>query len=97
MAVGRPVVATAGGGVPEIVRDGETGVLVPLDAPRRMAEAIRMLLDDPEHGQELGARAQLDVRQRFAADRFADRIQAIYERVAAPTGGRRARAVHPGR
>lgn len=97
MAVGRPVVATAGGGVPEIVRDGETGLLVPLDDPRRMAEAIRMLLDDPELGRQLGARAQLDVRQRFAADRFADRIQAIYERVAAPTGGRRARAVHPGR
>ena len=47
---GRPVVATAVGGVPEAVIHGETGLLVEPDAPDALAGAITTLLDDPETG-----------------------------------------------
>lgn len=46
LAVGSPVIATAVGGVPEVVRDGENGILVPPDDPGALADAIRRLLDD---------------------------------------------------
>ena len=47
MAAGKPVVATAGGGVPEIVQDGLTGLLVPMGDPQGMARAICRLLENP--------------------------------------------------
>jgi glycosyltransferase involved in cell wall biosynthesis len=47
MAAGKPVVATATGGVPGIVRDGETGILVPPLAPGALAAAVVRILGDP--------------------------------------------------
>ncbi|HXQ28659.1 MAG TPA: glycosyltransferase [Gemmatimonadales bacterium] len=53
----KPVVATRIGGIPEAVKDGETGCLVPPEDPPAMAEAITSLLRDPVHAASLGARA----------------------------------------
>jgi glycosyltransferase involved in cell wall biosynthesis len=63
MALGRPVVATTAGGIPEVVRDGEEGVLVPTDDPRALARALTDLIEDPERRARLG-----DAARRRAAD-----------------------------
>jgi glycosyltransferase involved in cell wall biosynthesis len=61
MAVGTPIIASRVGGIPELIRDGVDGVLVPPDDPERLAEAIRMLLID-DHLHEM---MSLSSRQRF--------------------------------
>jgi glycosyltransferase involved in cell wall biosynthesis len=79
MAAGKPVVATAVGGVPELVIHGETGLLVPagdLDALRR---ALADLLADPERARRLGKAGRERVRESFTAAAASDRILKIYE------------------
>jgi glycosyltransferase involved in cell wall biosynthesis len=78
-AAGCCVVASATGGLPEIIRDGETGVLVPPDDPAALARALAALADDPERRKALGAAAAEDVRSRFAPDLLAPRVMAIYD------------------
>ncbi|HEV2736717.1 MAG TPA: glycosyltransferase, partial [Longimicrobiaceae bacterium] len=65
-AAGCCVVASAHGGLPEIVRDGRTGVLVSPGDPRALAATLARLRDDPGHRERLGAAAADDVRARFA-------------------------------
>lgn len=74
--LGRPVAATEVGGVREIIRDGETGLVVPPSQPAALAAAIDRLLG-PD-GAMFGAHASSDARQRFAPDRFAEEISAAY-------------------
>ena len=78
-AAGLPVVAAAHGGLPEIVRDGETGTLVPPGDPAALARALRALADEPERARSLGDAAAADVRRRFALPRMLDELQARYE------------------
>ncbi len=54
MAQGKPVVATAVGGTPELVLDGETGLLVPPGDVDALADALADVLDDPERARRLG-------------------------------------------
>lgn len=82
-AAGCAVVASAHGGLPEIIRDGETGRLVPPGDPAALAQAAAELLDDPAQRDRLGARAREEVRRRFAAGRLLDDIQALYDSVTA--------------
>lgn len=82
-AAGLPVVASAHGGVTEIVRDGETGLLVaPGDAPA-LAAALAELAADPERARALGAAAKADVAARFDSNRMLAELQARYEALAA--------------
>ena len=66
MTHGMATVATAAGALPEIVRDMETGLLVPPEDPDAMAEACLRLIRDPGLAADLGARAHADVAERFA-------------------------------
>jgi glycosyltransferase involved in cell wall biosynthesis len=84
-AAGRCVVASAHGGLPEIVRDGETGVLFAPGDAAALARALRDLAEDPARRERLGAAAALDVRERFAPARFLDGLQSLYDRVAPRT------------
>jgi glycosyltransferase involved in cell wall biosynthesis len=59
--VGCPVIATAVGGVPEVVRDGENGILVPPGDPEALAGAIRRFFDDDEFRRRLTAAASESV------------------------------------
>jgi glycosyltransferase involved in cell wall biosynthesis len=81
MAERRPVVATSVGGTPEVVVDGETGVLVPPRDPNALAAALRRLLDDPELRARMGDAGFERVRERFTADAMTERVLAIYDEV----------------
>lgn len=78
-AAGLPVVAAAHGGLPEIVRDGVTGRLVPPGDHVALARALRELADDPAAARALGAEAAADVRERFALSRMLEELHALYE------------------
>jgi glycosyltransferase involved in cell wall biosynthesis len=80
MAAGLPVVATAVGGIPEIVEDGATGFLI--DAPPRpdrLAEVLAPLLERAELRRELGTAGRKRFEQQFTAERWAQRTRSIYE------------------
>lgn len=79
MSSALPVVATAVGGVPELVRDGETGLLVPSRDPKALAEALAKLLDSPCMRVALGEAGQSVIRRHFAiADKIRD-LEKVYE------------------
>jgi glycosyltransferase involved in cell wall biosynthesis len=80
-AAGVPVVAAAHGGLPEVIRDGETGLLVPPRDPNALAGALRRLADDPSLGERLAAAASADVRERFSRERMLREVQDLYERL----------------
>ncbi|HEV3211865.1 MAG TPA: glycosyltransferase family 4 protein [Acidimicrobiales bacterium] len=86
-AVGRPVVATAVGGLAGVVLDGVTGVLVPPRDPAALAAAIQGLLDDPARAAAMGAAGRTHAATysvRLAAPRFDDLLAAMVERHRAP-------------
>jgi glycosyltransferase involved in cell wall biosynthesis len=86
MASRLPVVATAVGGIPEVVADGETGLLVPPRSPEALAEAILRLHDDRALARRLGNRGHEVVHEKFSAESMARRIIEIYERIARKKG-----------
>jgi len=73
MAARRPVVATAVAGTPEVVRDGETGLLVPPGAPDALAAALAQLIADPVRRRQMGERGRRRVEQLFEASVSLDR------------------------
>lgn len=83
MACGTAIVATAVGGNPELIRDGETGVLVPPSDPAALALAIRELLADPRRREKLGRAARAAVETNHRIETAAARTADIYRRVAA--------------
>jgi len=80
MAYGRPVVASAVGGLLDLVRDGETGVLVPARDPHALRAAIERLLADAELRARLGTAAREHVRELCDWDRVTAETIAVYER-----------------
>src|SRR5690348_1742275 len=88
MANGTPIVATAVGGIPQMVLDGETGVLVPPRDPEALAGAIEHLLVDPERRAVLAAAAANRLSE-FRIDAVARRFADLYETLAAEAGLRK--------
>ncbi len=82
MAAARPIVATTAGGIPEVVADGETGVLVSPRDSRALANAILALLRDPGRRAELAAAGRARVKRQFSDQRMVDATLAVYERLA---------------
>lgn len=78
MAAGRPVVAAAVGGIPEMVRDGDTGLLINPRDPARYADAIERMLDHSEESAAIGARAAAHVRREFAVEKMVDAYRRLY-------------------
>lgn len=83
MLAGRPIVATAVGGVPELIEDRTTGILVPPGDPGALARAIRELAGDEALRGRLASEARRQAVERFAAKRFAEQIGEFYEKVLA--------------
>jgi glycosyltransferase involved in cell wall biosynthesis len=78
MAAGRPVVATRVGGVPDVVRDNETGILVPAGDADALAGALRALLAAPAHGTRLGAAGRAFAHAEHHETRVIPRLAAWY-------------------
>jgi glycosyltransferase involved in cell wall biosynthesis len=83
MASARPVVATPVGGTPELVTDGETGLLVPPRDPDALAAALRRLLADADLRRRLGEAGERRAREEFSLDAMCSRVLAIYDEVVA--------------
>jgi len=82
-ACGLPVVAGNSGGVPDAVRDGETGFLVPAEDPAAFADAISRLLGDPGLARRVGAAGRRAVETYFNWDRVVRDLRAIESEVVA--------------
>jgi N-acetyl-alpha-D-glucosaminyl L-malate synthase BshA len=81
MACGAPVIASRAGGLPEVIDDGETGILCDVGATDAMAEAgVRLLTDDDLHARIAGA-ALRAAEQRFSADVVVPSYESYYQRV----------------
>ena len=101
MACATAVVATATGGIPEVVEDGVTGLLVPFDpvddpsrVPREpevfaaaIAERVNRLLGDPSEAKRMGVAGRERAVEQFRWDRIAEQVRALYQRLVPAQGG----------
>jgi len=92
MRAGLPVVVTAVGGLPEAVRPGLDGYLVPPRDPESFARAVRQLLNDRSRAEQMGLRARERVLSCFSIERTADRMASLYSRLVRGSGGGISRA-----
>lgn len=83
MAAGLPVIATASEGALEIIEDGVTGKLAPIDDANALAHTINDLLDNPLERSRLSHNAQLAARERFSLERMARDTERVYREVLA--------------
>ncbi|MCT1866076.1 glycogen synthase [Dermabacter sp. p3-SID358] len=95
MACGIPVVGTATGGIPEVIVDGETGILVPIDQVQDgtgrpvnpdkfvgdLSDALNEMIANPERARAWGKAAQQRAQERFSWESIADRTLEVYEAV----------------
>ncbi len=82
MAASRPCLATRVSAIPEVVVDGETGLLVPPDDPSALAEGLVRLAGDPALRARLGAAGSARITERFGLDRMVEETLAVYRGVA---------------
>ncbi len=78
MAAERPVVATEIGGIPEVVNDGETGLLVPPGDAEALSKAIIELLRNPKKTKEMGVKGRTRVKEKFTTKKMLSEIEHVY-------------------
>ena len=76
-----PAVASRVGGIPEVVVDGQTGLLVPPDDPAALAHAVTTLLGDPDRRRAMGQAAHTHALARFTIRRHVDGVEGVYAEV----------------
>lgn len=86
LAVGKPVVATNSGGIPEMITDGENGLLVPAKNPSALADAISEMLADAVKAERMAARGPELVEARFSIEAMVAGNINVYERILSPHG-----------
>jgi N-acetyl-alpha-D-glucosaminyl L-malate synthase BshA len=79
-----PSVSTCVGGIPEVVEDRESGVLVPAGDAAALAKALEALIEDETWRHTLGRAAQARARERFSAEAIVPRYEALYRRLTSP-------------
>lgn len=82
MAAARPLVASSVGCLPELVKDGETGLLVPPNDSNALAAALEKTLKDPGGARRMGINARLRAEREFGEDCMAEKLEDLYLRVA---------------
>ncbi|MBA4300746.1 MAG: glycosyltransferase family 1 protein [Cyclobacterium sp.] len=75
MAAGKPVVATRSGGASEMVKDGETGFLIPISSVEKGVEALEMLIQDTDLRQKMGKEGRRRVLEEFSLEAFEEKIK----------------------
>jgi len=92
MAAGLPVVATRVGGLPQLVDEGRSGLLVPRRNPAALAAAIASVITDHELARAMGERGRTRQRAEYSSEAMAARVYALYDKLLADArSGRRAR------
>lgn len=86
MALGKPVVAHAVGGIPDVLRDGQEGLLVPPHHPQLMVQALATLIGDAPLRKQMGARALARVRAHYSAEALARAYEKLYQDAMAEHG-----------
>lgn len=84
MLAGLPVIATCVGGLPELVKDGVTGILVPPRDPTALHHALGQLLSDEKLCQRLGIAGQRRALERFTVERLIAQVRDLYHRALEP-------------
>lgn len=79
--LGKPLVATTIGGLPEICRNQETGILIPPHSPKDVAAAVLHLFDEPEKRSLFGTRAHQLVENKFTLQHTLDQMEQVYEKI----------------
>ncbi len=80
-AAGLPVVASKVGGLPSLIEDGVTGLLVPPENPELLAEAILVLLKNLDHAKQMGEKARAFVQNKFSADIMVEDTLLVYGQI----------------
>lgn len=80
MARGKPCISTRVSGIPELVRDGESGMLVEPNSPRELADAIRKILESPELANKMGKAGREQVERLFSLSKQAQLMRKEFER-----------------
>ncbi len=83
MAVGVPVVACRAGGIPEAVKDGDTGLLAKPGDPQALAAAVERMLDDKQLARKSASRAKEKIAREFTVERMVKKTLEVYETLAA--------------
>ncbi|MFQ5813182.1 MAG: glycosyltransferase family 4 protein [Anaerolineae bacterium] len=86
LALARPVVGTKVGGIPEVIKHGETGFLVPPKDSKGLAEAIIQVLRNPEEAASLGERGRELVSREFNVETMVQKVAAVYAEVLSGVG-----------
>jgi glycosyltransferase involved in cell wall biosynthesis len=81
MCFGCPSVSTRVGGIPEVVEDKESGLLVPAGDVAALTQALEALIHDAPRRRALGRAAQARARERFSAEVIVPRYEALYRRL----------------
>lgn len=79
MAAERSVVATDIGGIPEVVNNSETGLLVPPGDPKALSKAIIELLQDPSRAKTMGEKGRIRVKEKFTVKKMLSEIENVYQ------------------
>ena len=80
-AMGLPVVASRVGGIPSLIEDGKTGVLVEPENPDELAEAIIKLFQDRARSKKIGMAGREFIREAFSADKMLDKVVQLYQQL----------------
>jgi type III pantothenate kinase len=89
MASGKPVVATAAGGVLDIIKDGVNGLLVPCKDSKAMARAILQILSDRDKAENMGLAARRCVTEKFTIKQQVTAVQKLYDSILSISQGNR--------
>jgi glycosyltransferase involved in cell wall biosynthesis len=87
MALAKPVVACRVGGTPEVVVDGETGLLVAPGEPGELAHALERLMSDPSQARAMGEAGKRRVQEAFDLEQMVTKIEGLYHRLIAARSG----------